>query len=104
MSQFRYKFTLPPPGATDVASRELSIQVAGQDAPQVVVLPGDALQTDFIGPFDMGAALKVSLVDIDSATPTPNRSVPSDAFEFTVIDDVAPPKPGMIGVAESQQV
>jgi hypothetical protein len=103
MAKFGLKFGLPPAGASDVTqggSRELSITVGGQDVPQVVTLPGAAMETDELT-FESDAVLSLTLVDIDKSG---NRSQPSAIFNYTVVDDVAPPQPGQLSVAAKRQL
>jgi hypothetical protein len=100
MSQFGLKFSLPAPGASDVATRELTITVNGGDPPTVKSYPGSALITDELI-FNADDALSLTLVDIDGHG---NRSPASAAFVYTVVDDVPPPAPGSVGVSEKRQI
>src|SRR5262245_5526338 len=100
MSQFGIKFGLPAPGASDVAQRELTVTVNGGDPPLVRTYAGATLTTDqWI--FSTGDVVSASLIDIDGSN---NRSQPSAAYVFAVTDDVAPPAPGQLGVAEKVQI
>src|SRR5262245_29555812 len=93
MAQFAIKFGLPAPGASDVAQREVTCTVNGGDPPLVRTYPEATLTTDeWI--FNADDQVSVSLVDVDEHN---NRSQPSAAFVFTVVDDVAPPAPGQVG-------
>ena len=88
----RFKLILPAPGASDVVTRKLSIQVGNGD-PQNFALPGDALETqEFEG--EDNAAVSGQLVDVDDAG---NESEPRDYF-FLLVDTLAPPQPGEIGL------
>jgi hypothetical protein len=100
MSQFGLKFTLPAPGASDVATRELTITVNGGDPPQVKLYPGATLVTDEMI-FNQDDTLSITLVDVDGAG---NRSPASAAFVYTVTDDVPPPQPGSVGVTDKRQI
>jgi len=100
MAQFGFKFALPAPGASDVAQRELTVTINGGDPPLVRTYPGATLTTDqWI--FATGDVISASLIDVDGSN---NRSQPSAAYVFTVTDDVAPPAPGELGVAEKVQL
>ena len=81
MSQFGFKIVLPPPGASDVATRELSITVNGGDPPTVKTYPGATLLTDEVV-FNADDQLVMTLVDIDGHG---NRSQPSAAFSYAVV-------------------
>ncbi len=100
MAKFGLKFSLPAPGASDVAERELTMTVNGGDPPTVKTYPGDALVTEELV-FDADDNVSLTLVDIDGSG---NRSQPSAGFTLTVTDDVPPPQPGELGVAEKRQV
>ena len=100
MAQFGLKFTLPAPGASDVNTRELTITVNGGDPPQVVNYAGNVLVTDELV-FNADDSLVLVLVDIDGHG---NRSSASPAFSYDVVDDVAPPQPGELAVAEKRQI
>ena len=91
----KFALILPAPGAADVVSRELTISVNGGE-PVTQTLPGSALESEqFDG--NQGEIVTGSLVDIDDATPTPNRSEPR-TFEVELKDTIAPPQPGEVGV------
>lgn len=100
MASFGLKFQLPPPGASDVTTRELSVTVNGGDPPQIHNLAGSTLVTDEMV-FQADDQLVLTLVDIDAKG---NRSQASAAFSLTVVDDIAPPQPGELGVAEKRQI
>jgi hypothetical protein len=85
---------LDPPGATDVVKRELSVKVNEDDA--IVTEITDMAATEvggFAGPDN--ASVVVTLVDIDDVG---NRSEAREQT-FTLVDDIAPPKPGEFGLA-----
>ena len=100
MTTFGFKVVLPPPGASDVTQRELTITVNGGDPPLVKVYAGDALLTDELV-FNADDKLVMTLVDIDGHA---NRSPASAAFSYAVIDDVPPPQPGALGVQDKRQI
>ena len=91
----KFALVLPEPGAADVVSRELVFSVNGGE-PITQTLAGSTLESE---EFDanQGEVVTGSLVDIDDATPTPNRSEPS-LFELELLDTIAPPTPGQVGV------
>lgn len=91
----KFVLVLPAPGAADVVQRELVFSVAGGE-PVTQLLSGSALESDeFSG--NQGDIVTGSLVDIDDATPSPNRSEPS-LFELELVDTIAPPQPGQVGL------
>lgn len=91
-NMLKFVLTLPTKSATDVVSREVTVVVAGAD-PVVINLGGDAVETpEFSG--EDGATVTGTLVDIDDAG---NRS-PAREFSFTLVDNLAPPQPGEVGV------
>lgn len=83
---------LPAPGASDVVSRELSIQI-GAAEPDVKSV---ALEASEVTGFSGGdnETVTVSLTDIDDAG---NRSEPR-VQSFTLVDNIAPPQPGEFGL------
>lgn len=92
VSMLRFKLVLPAPGASDVASRELSIKI-GEGEPTGDILPGTALESgEFTG--QDGEGVSGELTDIDDAG---NRS-PARAYAFFLSDTLAPPQPGEIGL------
>lgn len=88
----KYTVTLPPPGATDVATRELSITV-GEGPTNVVQLDGDAVSHDFVVERDV--AVSMFLVDVDGSG---NRSPQSPTLAFTSRDTIPPAAPGEMSV------
>ena len=99
MTRFGIKFQLPAPGASDVATRELSIAVNDQPA-TLTTVPGNTLVTDELT-FNAGDLLTVMLTDIDGAG---NRSPQSDPFHYTVVDDIAPPQPPAPVISAKRQI
>jgi hypothetical protein len=94
----KYTINLPPAGASDVASREVTV-VVDAAPPEVTVLPGDA--ATFVRNFEHGQNVSVTLVDVDAAD---NRSPPSPALGFTATDTFPPPAPGALAVGDVEQV
>ncbi len=100
MAKFGIVFALPTPGASDVAQRELTVTVNGGDPPLVQTMQGAVLVSDEMV-FTDADELSVTLVDIDEHG---NRSQPSAAFSYSVVDDVPPPQPGDLGVSAKRQI
>lgn len=94
-----FVLTLPPKGATDVVSRELTVKIGDADA--VTVNPGvdDTESQEFSGAD--GASVTGSLVEIDDATPANRSEVRT--FEFTLTDTFAPPQPGEVGIRVTRE-
>ena len=94
LKMLRFKLLLPVAGAADVTARTLSLQI-GANEPQTVVLAGDAVETgEFTG--NDGDSVVGNLIDSDDATPS-NQSPPRD-FSFVLVDTIAPPQPGDLGI------
>jgi hypothetical protein len=91
----KFALVLPESGAADTAAREVIFSVNGGD-PITQNLVGTATASEeFDG--EQGQFVTGTLVDIDDATPTPNRSEPR-TFELELVDTIAPPQPGEVGV------
>jgi hypothetical protein len=88
----KFVLSLPPKSVSDVVSRELSVSVGGRD-PMVVTLAGDVQQSEELSGAD-GETVSGTLVDIDD---NGNRSEPRE-FSFVLMDTLAPPMPGDLGV------
>lgn len=87
-----FVLVLPEKSASDVESRELTVSVAGGES-QVFSLSGDETTSqEFDG--EEGDVVSGSLVDIDNAG---NRSEARE-FSITLVDTIAPPQPGEVGV------
>jgi hypothetical protein len=99
MSQFQLTFVLPPVGASDVAKRELSCTVNGGVA-ETRIYDGQPTASD-PWVFNADDTVTLSLIDVDGHG---NRSEPSPALTFVVVDDVPPPAPGEIGIAAKVQL
>ena len=83
---------LPTPGASDVVTRELSVQI-GSNAPQNITLTRDALVSAELSGND-NDIVQGSLVDIDDA----GNSSDASNFSFVLLDTIAPPNPGAVGL------
>ena len=94
----RYTVDMPPrPAIGDLATREVTAVV---DATKTIKpLAPDA--ASFTLDVEAGAAVSISLVDIDSSG---NRSGASPALEFTAEDTVPPPVPGGLAVGKVEQI
>ena len=93
----KFVLVLPVKSAPDVVSRELTLQVGGND-PVNVTLDGNVVETpEYVG--EKNGVLVGSLVDVDDAG---NRSESRD-FEFVLLDTIAPPMPGQVGVVVTGQ-
>lgn len=91
-SMLTFVLVLPEKSASDVESRELTVSVAGGES-QVFSLSGDETTSqEFDG--EEGDVVSGSLVDIDNAG---NRSEARE-FSITLVDTIAPPQPGEVGV------
>ena len=86
-----FVLTLPERSAKDVVARELTVSVDGVET--VESLNGDSLESQVYSGLD-NAAVAGRLVDIDDAG---NRSDPSE-FTFVLVDTIAPPAPGQVGL------
>lgn len=88
----KFVLVLPEKGAADVVKRHLTVSV-GAGEPAVLELDGDATRTDLMEGVE-GDAVAGSLVDEDDAG---NKSEARE-FSFTLVDTIAPPQPGEVGV------
>lgn len=86
-----FSVLLPTPGATDVVKRELSVTI-GEEPTQTKELTTETEVTGFSGADN--AQVSLSLVDIDDAG---NRS-PERSQTFVLVDSLAPPQPGEMGI------
>lgn len=86
-----FVLTLPERSAKDVVARELTVSVDGVET--VESLNGDSLESQVYSGLD-NVAVAGRLVDIDDAG---NRSEPSE-FTFVLVDTIAPPAPGQVGL------
>ena len=87
----KFVLVLPAASAFDVVSRELSIQVGNELSMKTIDVSKN--ETEELSGQE-GDTVSGSLIDIDNAG---NRSEPRD-FEFTLVDTLAPPMPGELGL------
>lgn len=99
-SMLKFVLMLPAKSATDVVARRLSVQVDQNEPTSYDIEPSEQEFEDerFVG--QDNAVVRGSLVDIDNAG---NQSVPRD-FEFILIDTIAPPQPGEIGLKVTEEI
>jgi hypothetical protein len=91
-SMLKFVLMLPAAGAADVVTRRLVVKI-GDAEPTTAELAGDAVESvEMSG--EENAAVVGSLVDVDDAG---NESEPS-TFSFVLLDTIAPPQPGAIGL------
>ena len=87
-----FNIILPPKAAPDVIEREVVVKI--DDVETQFNIPGDqTLIEAYEG--DQGALVTVSLIDIDDAG---NRSPASVSPVIILVDTIAPPQPGQIGL------
>lgn len=91
MTRFKVRADVPAKTAADVATFELSYTVNG-GATEVLTSTGEPIE--FLA--SLNDVLSATFVEIDGAG---NRSDPSDPIEFTVLDTVAPGRPGTFGLS-----
>ena len=94
MIRVRVAFPAIQPENDDVEQLEFSYSVNGAEA-VVELLPKETALKELTFPQD--ARVSLSLVYLDDATPTPNRS-PASTREFVALDTVPPAAPGELGV------
>lgn len=94
----KFVLMLPEKSAADVVVRELTYSLAGSD-PTTVNLNGSATQSAEMLAND-NEVITGNLVDVDDAG---NRS-PARDFSFTIVDTIAPPLPGALGVMVLEEV
>ena len=92
-SMLKFKLTLPPPGTADVITREIEVQV-GEGTPTVSNITGDSTEFDAGLQGEAGDLVTAKLTDIDDAE---NRS-PAREQSWTLLDTLAPPLPGEMGL------
>lgn len=97
-NMLKFCVCLPPKSASDVQSRELCVSINDAD-PVKTLVDGETLHVDgFVG--EHGDVVTGYLVDIDGAG---NVSSPR-LFKFDLVDTIAPPMPGDIGLEVLGQV
>ena len=98
--KWELNFQLPTKSASDVVTQELSVAINGVASVVLGNFAADLTETGFIGEFNDNDALSITVVDIDGAG---NRSPASEPALYTLVDDVAPPQPGMVGVMSKRE-
>lgn len=88
----KFVLVLPEKGVSDVVKRHLSVAVGGGE-PMVVELGADVVASDVLEGVD-NDIVTGSLVDEDDAG---NKSEARE-FSFVLVDDIAPPQPGELGI------
>jgi hypothetical protein len=96
----KFVLNLPAKSAVDVVKREVTITI-GSGSPTVIELDGDALVTAELEGQENDPVVG-QLVDIDDAVPA-NRS-PAKDFSFVLVDTIAPPMPGDVGLTVTAEV
>lgn len=88
--------TLPPPGAADVAQREITINVTLADGTVLdpVTITKGIAESVFTFAAPRNATITTSQVDVDGDG---NRSAPTLSGPFEAADTFPPPAPGQIG-------
>jgi hypothetical protein len=92
IKMLKFKLVLPSPGASDVVSRKITVKIGEQDVLDAE-LAGDALETAEMSGVDNDPVVG-SLVDVDDA----GNMSPAREFSFVLIDSIAPPQPGELGI------
>jgi hypothetical protein len=101
MSKFGITFSVPASTVNDVASREVLVKFTNPAGDNVVkTLQGNAVVTEEYV-LDDGQTVQVAVRDTDQKG---NVGPYSPMFEYNVVDDVAPPAPGMVGVSAKRQI
>lgn len=86
-----FNLVLPAPGASDVVSRKLSVQIGNADPVELTLAVSEPAPEMSGNDNDI---VQGSLVDIDDAN---NPSDPS-SFNFVLTDTIPPPAPGQVGL------
>lgn len=92
LKMLKFKLVLPAPGASDVVSRKITVKIGEQDVLDAE-LSGDALETAEMSGVDNDPVVG-SLVDVDDA----GNMSPAREFSFVLVDSIAPPQPGELGI------
>ena len=97
-TMLKFKVALPPPGAPDVVSRNLSLTI-GDEETMMVTLPGSALESEEYIRAE-GTVITGSLSDVDDA----GNVSPARDFSLTLVDTIAPPMPGEVGLTVTEEL
>jgi len=97
-SMLKFVLVLPEPGAVDVVTRRLLVQINGAE-PLTYDLASSTLESEELSGDD-NDTITGSLVDVDDSN---NSSEPRD-FEFILTDTIAPPLPGELGLRVTEEV
>lgn len=88
----KFVLSLPQAGAADVVSRKLTVKI-GESELVALELAADALESQEFVCAD-NTVVVGSLVDVDDA----GNESPASEFSFVIVDTIAPPQPGEVGV------
>jgi hypothetical protein len=103
MGKFGYTFKLPTLFAPDVAKREFVVKPSNADefvVPAVQAL-NQPVSEELVFSDEGSPTISLMLRDVDSSG---NVGATSEPLEFQVNDDVAPPAPGALSIANKRQV
>ena len=100
MKKFSFALTLTPPDPTGgTVKRTIEWTIADQKGTFDLADVTSVQSPAFVGA--LGDVVTADVIDTDDAG---NASKPSPLFTWTVVDEVAPPQPGMPGVVELAEV
>lgn len=88
----KFVLSLPQAGAADVVARKLVVKVGEAEA-VAFELAADAFESQEFICAD-STLVSGSLVDVDDA----GNESPASEFSFVIVDTIAPPQPGEVGV------
>ncbi len=90
-----FNLTLPPAADKDVLNggKRTVVVTIGTGEPQTIELAGDAVATEELSGADNDPVVG-TLVDTDDA----GNDSPAREFSFVLVDTIAPPQPGEIGL------
>lgn len=91
-NMLKFVLVVPPPAVSDVVSRRIFLQVGSGEPVQLTLTSTDTETPLLSGEED--DTVTGSLVDVDNAG---NSSDPRD-FSFVLVDTIAPPQPGELGL------
>lgn len=98
MGKFGIKFSLPGASSSDVLWQRLSVAWGDETSVLTDYPPGASISNEYVG--ELPATIHVRLTNLDE---TQNES-DARTRDFSEVDDVAPPLPGEIGIAEKRQI